>query len=287
MKLFYAGLMLSALASSCVASRTNSDLQQMAEQDQYDRLHNVPDEGSHDVAHRLAVQRLLASRQLRTSRDYYNAALILQHGDSASEYLQANELAKKSLALNPRNHATRTLIAQSWDRYLRRLGQPQWYGTQRYARDGHEYMQPIDTTRVTEAERRAYFVSTLAEKLAYFNKQANRHETSLRAYTLTNEQQRSLEQRHTEVEMIGSNAELFRQVRYPTEASQHGISGKVLVQAIVAPDGSISHTSVVRGLGYGCDEEAARVVKTARFSNPTGAEQEIRMLVPFAPPGQL
>jgi hypothetical protein len=29
-----------------------------------------------------------------------------------------------------------------------------------------------------------------------------------------------------------------------------------------------------------------RVVKTARFSNPTGAEQEIRMMVPFAPPGQ-
>lgn len=286
MKLFYGAFVLSALASGCVASHNNANLQQMAEQDQYDRLHNVPDEGSHDVAHRLAVQQLVHRQQLRTGRDYYNAALILQHGDSASEYLQANELAKKSLTLNPRHHATKTLIAQSWDRYLRRLGQPQWYGTQRYTRDGHEYMQPIDTTRVTEAERRAYFVSTLAEKLAYFNKQANRHETSLRAYTLTNEQQRSLEQRHTEVEMIGSNAELFRQVHYPAEASQHSISGKVLVQATVAPNGSISHTSVVRGLGYGCDEEAVRVVQTARFSNPTGAEQEIRMMVPFAPPAQ-
>jgi len=278
--------MLSALASGCVASHPNASLQQMAAQDQYDRLHNVPEEGSHDVAHRLAVQKLLAGQQLRTSRDYYNAAIILQHGDSASEYLQANELAKKSLALDPRNRNAKTLIAQSWDRYLRRLGQPQWYGTQRYARDGREYLQPIDTTRITEDERRAYFVSTLAEKLAYFNKQANRHETSLRAYILTNEQQRSLEQRHTEVEMIGSNTELFRQVRYPAEAGQHGISGKVLVEATVSSDGRISHTSVVRGLGYGCDEEAVRVVTTARFRNSTGATQEIRLAVPFAPPSQ-
>jgi TonB family protein len=278
--------MLSALASGCATSRTNSDLQQMADQDQYDRLHNVPDEGRHDVAHRVQVQRLLASQQLRTGRDYYNAAIIMQHGDSVSDYLKANELAKKALSLNPKDRATKTLIAQSWDRYLRHLGQPQWYGTQRYVRDGREYMQLLDTTRVTEDERRAYSVGTLAEKLAYFNKLNNRHETSLRAYMLTDEQQRSLAQRHTEVEMIGSNADLFQQVRYPAEASQHGISGKVLVQATVAPDGSISRTSVVRGLGYGCDEEAARVVKTARFNNPTGAEQEIRMLVPFTPPAQ-
>lgn len=223
---------------------------------------------------------------LASSRDYYNAAVILQHGDSASEYLQANEIAKKALALNPRDHAARTLIAQSWDRYLRRLGQPQWYGTQRYARDGCEYLQPIDTTRITEDERRAYFVNTLAENLAYINKQNNRHETSIRAYTLTNEQQRSLEQRPTEVEIIGSSAALFRQVRYPAKASQHGINGKVLVEAIVAPAGSISHASVVRGLGYGCDEEAVRVVQAARFRNPTGAAQEIRLLVPFTPPAQ-
>ena len=276
--------MLSALASGCAASRTNADLQQMAEQDQYDRLHNVPEEGSHDAAHQLAVQKLLAGKQLRTSRDYYNAAIILQHGDSVSDYLKANELAKKSLALNPRDRDTKILIAQSWDRYLRRLGQPQWYGTLRFVRDGHEYLQLLDTTRVTEDERRAYFVGTLAEKLAYFNKQANRHETSLRAYMLTNEQQRSLQQRSTEVELIGSNAELFRQVRYPAEASQHGISGKVLVQVMIAPNGSISHASVVRGLGYGCDEEAVRIMKTARFRNPIGEEQEIRMMIPFTPP---
>ncbi|MGI4760140.1 MAG: energy transducer TonB [Janthinobacterium lividum] len=258
----------------------------MAEQDQYDRLHNVPDEGSHDAAHQQQVHQLLASQKLRTGRDYYNAALILQHADSASDYLKANELAKKSLALNPHDRATKTLIAQSWDRYQRSLGQPQWYGTQRYTRDGREYLQLTDTTRVTEDERRTYFVSTLAEKLAYFNKQANRHETSLRAYMLSNEQQRSLAQRPTGTELIGSNEELFGQVRYPSQASQRGIAGKVLLQATVAPNGTISHASVVRGLGYGCDEEALRVMKTARFSNPTGEEQEIRMAIPFGPTSQ-
>lgn len=147
----------------------------MAAQDQYDRLHNMPEEGSHDAAHQLAGQKLLAGKRLRTSRDYYNAAIIPQHGDSVSNYLKANELAKKALALNPRDRNTKILIAQSWDRYLRHLGQPQWYGTQRLTRDGREYLQSIATTRIAENERRAYFVRTLAEKLVYFNKQGNRH----------------------------------------------------------------------------------------------------------------
>ena len=282
---YVAAAVLTAL-SSCATLKDNAVLQQLADQDQYDRVHNEPNEGSHDAAHQRQVRQLLATRQVHTGRDYFNAALILQHADSTRDYLLANELARKAVALHPQNQEARTLVAQSWDRYQRSLGQPQWYATQYYVRNGKTYLQLLDTTKASDTDRRAYGVATLPEKLTYLNQQNNRHETSLRAYLLTNEQQRALAAQPAAAELIGSYDELFRQVRYPAAASQQGITGKVVVEATIGVTGAPNHVSVVRGLGYGCDEEALRVVQQARFSNPTGEEQEIRILVPFAPPAK-
>ena len=50
--------------------------------------------------------------------------------------------------------------------------------------------------------------------------------------------------------------------RYPQEALDRGIHGRVFVSFVVEPNGSISNVKVLRGIGYGCDEEAMRVVKT-------------------------
>ena len=50
-------------------------------------------------------------------------------------------------------------------------------------------------------------------------------------------------------------------VKYPQDAIDKEISGRVLVSFIVEKDGSISETEVVKGIGGGCDEEAIRVVK--------------------------
>ena len=52
-----------------------------------------------------------------------------------------------------------------------------------------------------------------------------------------------------------------KNVQYPKEAMEKGISGRVMVGFIVEKDGSISETEVVKGIGGGCDEEAVRVVK--------------------------
>lgn len=49
--------------------------------------------------------------------------------------------------------------------------------------------------------------------------------------------------------------------RYPVIALENGISGKVIVRFVVNKDGEISQVSVLRGIGYGCDEEAMRIVK--------------------------
>lgn len=50
-------------------------------------------------------------------------------------------------------------------------------------------------------------------------------------------------------------------LRYPTGASQSGVAGKVYVAFVVRADGSIDRVQVQKGIGFGCDEEALRVVK--------------------------
>ncbi|TGE26269.1 energy transducer TonB [Hymenobacter metallicola] len=51
-----------------------------------------------------------------------------------------------------------------------------------------------------------------------------------------------------------------RNLRFPRQALANAVSGKVFVSFTVQADGSISDVQVVKGLGYGTDEEAARVV---------------------------
>ena len=54
---------------------------------------------------------------------------------------------------------------------------------------------------------------------------------------------------------------LSQNIKYPQQAIEKGIEGKVFVSFIVEKDGSVSNVQVQRSLGGGCDEEAVRVVK--------------------------
>ena len=54
---------------------------------------------------------------------------------------------------------------------------------------------------------------------------------------------------------------LQKNLRYPNPASNAGVSGKVYVQFVVGQDGAISKVDILKGLGFGCDEEAQRVIK--------------------------
>lgn len=50
-------------------------------------------------------------------------------------------------------------------------------------------------------------------------------------------------------------------IKYPEQAKKANIEGKVFVSFVVEKDGSIANVKVDRSLGYGTDEEAARVIK--------------------------
>ena len=53
---------------------------------------------------------------------------------------------------------------------------------------------------------------------------------------------------------------LRREVHYPEEALQKRIEGNVYVQFLVDKNGKVSDANVLKGLGYGCDEKALRIV---------------------------
>lgn len=61
---------------------------------------------------------------------------------------------------------------------------------------------------------------------------------------------------------LSSLAEFLRKnLRYPAEASRSGVAGKVYIEFVVRADGSIDRAQVQKGIGFGCDEEALRVVR--------------------------
>ena len=54
---------------------------------------------------------------------------------------------------------------------------------------------------------------------------------------------------------------VYNEIKYPEEAIKNDVSGMVVVQFIVEPDGSVSHVKAVRDIGAGCGAEAVRVVE--------------------------
>lgn len=66
-------------------------------------------------------------------------------------------------------------------------------------------------------------------------------------------------------EFAGGQAALLRylqkHLRYPSSALAAGVGGKVFMSFVVGADGTISDVTILKGLGYGLDEEAQRVVR--------------------------
>ena len=53
-----------------------------------------------------------------------------------------------------------------------------------------------------------------------------------------------------------------KNIKYPMMARESDIQGRVFVNFVVEPNGTITNVTVMRGIGGGCDEEALRVVNS-------------------------
>lgn len=78
---------------------------------------------------------------------------------------------------------------------------------------------------------------------------------------------------------------LRKNLKYPRPASQAGVQGKVYVQFTVGSDGKIENANAIKGIGFGCDEEAVRVVKMMKDWMPgkqAGVPVRVRFTLPIA-----
>ena len=84
-------------------------------------------------------------------------------------------------------------------------------------------------------------------------------------------------------ELIGGLAALLREVQYPEIARKAGVEGRVIIQFIVDENGKVTESAVIRGIGAGCDEEALRVVRQARFKpgKQRGKAVKVKMALPI------
>ena len=82
----------------------------------------------------------------------------------------------------------------------------------------------------------------------------------------------------------GFRGYIANEIRYPLQARQDGVEGRVDVQFVVEKDGSLSAVKAIKGIGSGCDEEAVRVLENAPRFKPgsqNGKPVRVRMVVPI------
>ena len=70
---------------------------------------------------------------------------------------------------------------------------------------------------------------------------------------------------------------LMEKINYPEEAQEAGIEGRVIVQFIVNEQGEVENPTIVRGIGYGADQEALRVIKQAEFEPGMQNGEKVRV----------
>ena len=82
------------------------------------------------------------------------------------------------------------------------------------------------------------------------------------------------------------NRYLKRNLVYPDAAKENSIEGNVVVEAEITVDGKITNLRVVESLGFGCDQEAIRLINDGpdwvageKFGN--AIIDKVRVTVPF------
>lgn len=75
-----------------------------------------------------------------------------------------------------------------------------------------------------------------------------------------------------------------KNLNYPKQAKKQGIEGRIFLQFVVDKDGSLTDIKVVKGIGFGLDEEAKRVLSECPKWKPArqrGKVVKVRMSIPI------
>jgi len=75
---------------------------------------------------------------------------------------------------------------------------------------------------------------------------------------------------------------LTKNFKYPKQAQRVGANGKVFVEFTVNEKGELSHFKIIKGIGFGCDEEAKRVIALTKWTagKQRGRPVNVKMVQP-------
>ena len=89
-------------------------------------------------------------------------------------------------------------------------------------------------------------------------------------------------------EYKGGTAAFFKyiskKIKYPSQAKRSGTEGKVFVEFVVNEKGELTKVKAIKGIGFGCDEEAVRVIASSKPWKPgkqRGKAVKVKMVLPI------
>jgi hypothetical protein len=158
-----------ALSRSALPQASGADsaeLRRLRDEDQADRAPKSIDwtvVAPRDRTRLGRVKELYLAGGMHTANDYYNAALVLQHGEAPEDFLLAHEFCVAAMMLGKNDKASSSLAAAAEDRFLMNIGRPQRFGTQ-FRSEGAGPLRLYSVGEgVTDELRRVMAVPLLAE----------------------------------------------------------------------------------------------------------------------------
>lgn len=198
--------------------------------------------------------------------------LVIQHStlEVQERYYSTIKAAVVSKQLSP---GTLALLE---DRINVARGKPQIYGTQlRETISGSKILPILDEKNVDERRKKL----GLPGLSSYYSKWGIKYKVPTAQFQ--NPDSLYFVPDLAVVEAIGGDLKIYERLKYPESAAKADIKGKVTVEFVVDKDGFTKDIIVVKSLGFGCDEEAIRVIKSTLYLNETGEDRELRMTLPF------
>ena len=155
---------IAAARARAGATKDHAELEALRTADQADREPPMDQAKQqlmmkNDPARRARVLDMVGTGALATGRDFHNAALVLQHGNTVDDFRLAHELSIAAVALG--DTAAVWLLSRTYDRLLLHMGHRQRLNTQ-YG-GARMTLLPLDTTAVNDRIRRGLGSRALAD----------------------------------------------------------------------------------------------------------------------------
>jgi TonB family protein len=192
-----------------------------------------------------------------------------------SNYSDAQDALEQAVQINPDDPELQEMMSENEEQLAQQQQQEEQFNQLRERADNA--LQQGNYEQAISLYRQAYEINPDSDEVVERLQRAQRQyeELQMAQQRQQREAQRSEEDETSggriytvvdqEASPVGGLSALTRNASYPDRAVRRGVEGRVYVRAVVNADGSVREAELIRGIGYGCDREALRVVRQAEF----------------------